>query len=463
VEQQAEVGAEIRILAATAILGYGFPDASFAAGLARSPHVIAADAGSTDPGPYYLGAGESFTDRAAVRRDLERMLTAGRQLGIPVVVGSAGGAGAAPHLEWLRAIADEIAAEEGMRLRTAVVPADVDQETVLAALRAGRIMSVPYGPELTEAEVRASTHLVAQMGSEPLVEALRGGADLVLAGRAYDPAVFAALPLVHGFDEGLALHLGKILECAAIAAVPGSGSDCMLGTLRQDHFVVEPLSPDRRCTPTSVAAHTLYEKSDPYHLPGPGGHLDLTDCVFTPEGERGVKVTGSRHVPAPYTLKLEGARLRGHRTVSLAGARDPVFIRELDTVVAGVRARVADNFPDLAADDHELLVRVYGRDGCMGALEPGPTVPGHEVGLVIEAVAATQALADTLCAFARSTMLHFGYPGRLSTAGNLAFPFSPSDFHAGAVYEWSVYHLMHVDRAAAAFPIRWTELPEGAS
>ena len=85
------------------------------------------------------------------------------------------------------------------------------------------------------------------------------------------------------------------------------------------------------------------------------------------------------------------------------------------------------------------------------------------MGLVIEAVARTQTLADTLCAFARSTMLHFGYPGRLSTAGNLAFPYSPSDFHAGAVYEWSVYHLLRVDDPAASFPIRWTELPEGAS
>ncbi|MGD3112131.1 hypothetical protein [Streptomyces sp. YGL11-2] len=40
---------EMRVLAATAILGYGFPDASFEAGLARGPHVIAADAGSSDP------------------------------------------------------------------------------------------------------------------------------------------------------------------------------------------------------------------------------------------------------------------------------------------------------------------------------------------------------------------------------------------------------------------------------
>ena len=45
---------ELRVLSPTAILGYGFPAASFEEGLKREPHVIAVDAGSTDPGPYYL-------------------------------------------------------------------------------------------------------------------------------------------------------------------------------------------------------------------------------------------------------------------------------------------------------------------------------------------------------------------------------------------------------------------------
>jgi hypothetical protein len=69
----------------------------------------------------------------------------------------------------------------------------------------------------------------------------------------------------------------------------------------------------------------------------------------------------------------------------------------------------------------------------MGSLEPGAE-PAHELGIVIEAVAGTQELANTICAFARSTMLPHGYPGRISTAGNLAFPYSPSDFKAGEVY-----------------------------
>ena len=61
---------EFKILSATAILGYGFPEKSFIEGMKRKPDVIAVDAGSTDPGPYYLGAGKSFTNRGAVKRDL---------------------------------------------------------------------------------------------------------------------------------------------------------------------------------------------------------------------------------------------------------------------------------------------------------------------------------------------------------------------------------------------------------
>jgi hypothetical protein len=80
---------ELRVLSPTAILGYGFPIESFREGMRREPHVIAIDAGSTDPGPFYLGAGISFTDRNAVKRDLEIILTAAIEHKIPVIIGSA--------------------------------------------------------------------------------------------------------------------------------------------------------------------------------------------------------------------------------------------------------------------------------------------------------------------------------------------------------------------------------------
>ena len=453
----------IRVLSPTAILGYGFPAASFAAGLSLAPDVIAVDAGSSDPGPHYLGAGVSFTDRTAVKRDLRHMLVAGRARGIPVLIGSAGGAGARPHLDWTVDIIREIAREEGLSGNLAVIPSDMDKATLLSALTSGDLVALPPGGPAAPADIGDSTHIVAQIGEEPLIDALRAGADIVVAGRCYDPSVFAAVPILRGYPRGLALHMGKILECAAIAALPGSGSDCMMGTLDETGFTLETLNPARLCTVTSVAAHTLYEKSDPYHLPGPGGALNLRATRFEQVDPARVRVTGSVFEPSDgYFVKLEGARIVGYRTVSIAGVRAPDFIAQVDSILDGVRARVFDNFPEMQAGNATLIFRVYGRDGVMGALEPERDTPAHELGLVIEAVAATQAQADTICSFARSTLLHYGYPGRVSTAGNLAFPYSPSDFKTGAVYGFSLYHLLKVPDPVAPFPFTMSRLEDPA-
>lgn len=436
---------EFRVLSPTAILGYGFPEKSFQAGLERNPHVIAVDAGSTDPGPYYLGAGVSFTDRTAVKRDLELMIEAGLQRDIPVVIGTAGGCGGDAHLKWNLDIILELAEEKGWKFPLGLLHSEISKSQVLNALKSNKIAPLHPAPELTEQEIAVSERIVGQMGPEPVMSILQKGVKVVLAGRAYDPAVFSATALLEGYDKGLAIHMGKILECGAIAASPGSGSDCLLGTLKSDCFIVEPLNPERRCTTTSVAAHTLYEKTNPYILPGPGGVLDLSETTFTQDTERSVRVSGSKFIPSEcYTVKLEGAKRVGYRTVSIAGCRDAIMISQIDYIVEAVRERVADNFKKYGYD-YFLHFNIYGKNGVMGQLEPQKSVEPHELGIIIEAVAETQEIANTICGFARSTMLHYGYPGRVATAGNLAFPYSPSDFKAGAVYNFNIYHLLQVD------------------
>jgi hypothetical protein len=450
---------EFRVLSPTAILGYGFPEESFRRGIARRPHLVAADAGSTDPGPYYLGSGTSFTDRAFVKRDLAFMLREGLAIGAVVVVGSAGGSGAAPHLAWCRAIVEEIAREQKLSFRFGVISTDVPKARVKTALRAGRITPLPFVPELTEEAVDASTNLVAQAGNEPIRRALEAGCNVVLAGRCYDPACFAALPVHRGFDEGLALHMGKILECGAIAATPGSGADCAFATLHGDRFVLEALNPARKFTRESAAAHTLYEKSDPYRLPGPGGVIDLTSCSFTEIGDGKVEVRGSRHErTVPYRVKLEGARRTGFRSISIAGTRDPIMIEGIDAILATVMKQVESMSGGTTRG--RVHFHVYGKDGVMGPTEPVRQTRSHELGIVIESVSPTQEEADTLTGVTRSTLLHYGYPGRISTAGNLAFPFSPSDIRAGEVYEFSVYHLMEVDDPAD-FPLEIVDVKGG--
>lgn len=441
---------ELKILSPSGIVGYGFPEESFWAGVAQKPDLIACDGGSTDPGPYYLGSGIPFTNATAVKRDLTLMLKAACELQIPLVIGTAGGCGADVHVAREVDIIRQIAKEEKLSFKMAVVSSEFDKETLLEKLRDGKIEKLGPAPEVTEKDILDSTHIVAQMGIEPIIEALDGGAQVVICGRCYDPAAFAAPAIRWGYDKALALHLGKILECASICATPGSGSDCIMGYLGEDYFCVEPLNPERKCTPVSVSAHTLYEKTNPYILPGPGGHLDLSECVFTADSDRRVRVTGSKFVPEEVpSVKLEGAKVAGYRTISICGNRDPIFISQIDSILENLKKRTADN---LSADfDYELDFIVYGKNGVMGQLEPNSQVTSHEIGIVIDAVADTQEHSAAACSIARSTLLHYGYPGRIATAGNLAFPFSPSDIKVGEIYVFSIYALLRSENPKELF------------
>lgn len=453
---------EIRILSPTAILGYGFPMDSFVEGMKRKPHVIAVDAGSTDPGPYYLGVGKSFTDRNSVKRDLEIMIPAALEAGIPVIVGTAGGSGGRPHVALTLDIIKEIAKEKSLSFKLAVIQSELDKELIKSKLAKGDVEPLFPAKPITAEDVDDSVRIVAQMGEEPFMEALDNGANVILAGRSYDPSVFAALAIKEGFDKGLALHMGKILECAAIAALPGSGSDCMFGYLKRDSFVLEPLSPLRKCTTLSVAAHTLYEKTNPYLLPGPGGAINLHESQFTQLTDNMVEVKGSKFVPTPeYFVKLEGVRKVGYRTISCAAVKDPIMISKIDSITDSVRARVENNFESYGIKDFFLDFKIYGKNGVMAMFDNLESKAGDELLIIIEAVADTQEHADTICGFARSTMLHFGYEGRISTAGNLAFPFSPSDCRVGEVYEFNVYHLMKVEDPSEMFPVQYFTFEKG--
>jgi hypothetical protein len=281
----------------------------------------------------------------------------------------------------------------------------------------------------------------------------------VLAGRAFDAGVAAALPLARGVDPGTALHMGKIAECGSLVALPRV-SDGVVCEVEDGSFVIRPADPEKRCTVETVAAHTLYEKSDPYRLGMPGGVLDVSGARFTQLDESAVTVSGSRFDRADeYFLKLEGASRVGCRTVCVAGTRDPRMIASLDDVLARVRTKIETELGGvISPDSYRLLFRVYGRDGVMGALEPSHNGTPHELGIVIEAVAADRTTADTVCALARSATLHMGYEGRIATAGNLAFPYSPAEFPAPDVYEFRIYHLVRVDDPLEPFPIRWTTL-----
>ena len=447
----------MKILSPCGILGYGFPAESFAAGMRDKPDAIVVDAGSTDAGPHKLGANTAIVSRQACKKDLEYLITAGFENNIPVIIGSAGGSGGKTHVQWTLDIIDEIIRERQLSpLKQAVIWADIPKDIILSNMELGKV--IPLGdsvPPLREEILEETTGVVAQMGIEPILEALENGAQLIVCGRAYDPSPFAAAGVFYGFDAGLAYHLGKVLECGALCCEPGTTKDCMMGVLYEDCFEVYPTNPKRKCTTVSVAAHTFYEKDHPYILQGPGIILNLKDCEFMDMGEGRVRVKGSRLERTPiYEIKLEGARKVAYRTFVIAGVRDPLLIEKIEEVEEAVKNSVMKQYAEIPQDRYQINFYNYGKNGVMGALEP-KNRPAHELGVLFEVIAKTQNEASALCSSVRSTFMHYGYEGRKSTAGNLAFPFAPSDVEFGPVYEFSVYHLMETKNGKDLFPIEY--------
>lgn len=451
----------VHLLAASGQLGYGFTVEALRRALAGGVHAIGCDGGSMDPGPYYLGSGEAFVSETALRRDLALLLEAGASAGVPLLVGSAGGGGGVPHVEHVCALVREIAREQGLRRRLAVIHAEPSRDLVEERLRAGRVHPLGPVPAIDAGDVRRAHRIVAMMGVEPFQRAVEAGADVVIAGRSSDAAIFAAPALARGADPGLAWHLAKIVECGAQVIEPRTGQDCVVGHIHDDHFLVEPGHPDKRCTRRRVAAHTLYETPDPVRITEPGGVLDVSGATFEQADERTVRVAGSRFEKAPrYTVKLEGVEHIGHRMAFLAGVRDPDLVRGIDGFLDDARDRVAEQAAALGIDaaDYDLRVRVYGRDAVMGAREPERGALPHEVGLLAEVVAPDEAAARAVIARARYVLLHTDFPGRKCISGNLAIPFSPSDLSLGPAYRFSVWHTMELDDPHEAFPVAFEDV-----
>ncbi len=446
---------EMKILAASGQLGYGIPEEALRRGVEAGPDVIGADMGSIDPGPYCLGSGEMVVAGEALRRDLRLVLEAHKRTGAPLLMGSAGTAGRRSQLDAVVEVVESVARECGMSFRLATIAADIPAETVRRALRAGEIEPCGIVPPLTEAELDRATGIVAQMGVEPFQRAIGMGADVVIAGRACDTSMFAAIPLMKGYDKGLVMHMAKLVECASACADPG-GRDASMGVVGDGWFTVESMLPKLRCTPVSVAAHALYEQSNPFQLEEPGGIIDLAESRYEQVDERRVRVTGSVWRPTPrYSVKLEGARHTGYRYIAMGGIRDPRMIDATEGVIAETREIVAGTFSkSIDPSDYTLTFRVYGRDAVLGAAEPVPATGGaHEIFVLIDVVGRTEAIAKSVCGVAKQYFLHLRYPGILCTSGNIAHPFSPDVMAAGPVYEFNVYHLMPVADPCALFPV----------
>lgn len=437
-------------------VGTGFGEGSLDRGIAAGVDFIGADAGSVDGGPAALaGAGPAWSD-ASYSRDLGLLLRGSRRAGVPLLVGSCGMSGRDWGVDYFADMVRRAAREQGLRFRLARIYSEIDPDLVRRRLAVGRVHPLDPAPPYDDEAVGRSIRIVAVMGAEPFQAALDQGADVVLAGRATDTAIFSAVPLARGFDPGLTWHAAKIAECGTASAEPRRRLDVLHVEISEDSFVVQPLADDIRCTPFSVAAHQLHEVADPFTLVEPGWIIDMSRARYEAASERAVRVSGSVATPAPYTVKLEGVESAGFQRAFIFSVRDPTILADLDWWTKNIQADITIRCEELlgpgALERCRTTVRTYGRDGTMGTWEPVPRFEGHEAVFVVDVVAPDAETCETATSVIWYAFMHAKSPGwRGGTT--VAWPFTRPVFDLGEVYSFNVHHAMEVDDPLETFRI----------
>ncbi|WP_127902287.1 acyclic terpene utilization AtuA family protein [Solirhodobacter olei] len=435
---------------------------SFRLGVAAKPDYIAADSGSDDIGPVPLGTDTCASPAAWQEHDLEHMLLAARELGVPMLIGSAGDTGTNSRVDMYVEMIRKIARRHDLPpFRIGWFYSEVDRELVRAQISSGHaVAGLDARPDLTEDELDATTRVVAMAGVHPFVELLAQDCDVIIGGRSSDSAIFAAPALFHGFPEAQAYYLGKVLECASFCAEPYGAKETVLGEITNDWVEVTAMHPGQRCTVASVAGHAMYERSNPYHEYVAGGLLDMTDCHYQQVSEKTTRVTGMRFVPATeLRVKLEGSGKVGERFVGMAGIRDPYTIANVDEVIAWSRAQVVERF---GPEGWELHYNVFGRDGIMGPLEPLRDQPGHELLVVVQGLAPTREMAEEVTMTGTRQLFYARLPDVKGTAGGVSFVLDEV-LPASPAHRWTLNHTMRIDNPLSLFPTQTATIGEAAT
>ena len=175
----------------------------------------------------------------------------------------------------------------------------------------------------------------AYIGSEPIVEALAKGANVVITGRSTDTALTMA-PLRYefgwaatGWDQLAAgIVAGHIIECGAQC----SGGNCLydwqsIPDLANVGYPLVEATPDGafvvtkhpntggRVSVQTVSEQLVYEMGDPHSYITPDVIADFTTIRLAPDGENRVRVSGIEGRPPTDKLKVSIAYRAGFKAV----------------------------------------------------------------------------------------------------------------------------------------------------
>ena len=263
---------------------------------------------------------------------MESVLPAVLDRGVKVIA-NAGGVNPRACAEAVRSVSAKRSGKE--KLRVGVVTGDdllgrldelVAQGHPLANMETGQPISAVRDRVLSAN---------AYIGSEPIVEALRGGANVVITGRSTDTALTMA-PLRHEFGWGpeswdelaAGIVAGHIIECGAQC----SGGNCLydwrsipdlanvgypLVEARADGSFVVTKHPGTggRVSVQTVSEQLVYEMGDPRSYITPDVIADFTTIRLAADREDRVRVSGIKGRPPTDKLKVSIAYRAGFKAV----------------------------------------------------------------------------------------------------------------------------------------------------
>jgi hypothetical protein len=249
-------------------------------------------------------------------------------------------------------------------------------------------------PTLISAEV--------YLGAEPIVEALRGGARIVVTGRVADPSIFMA-PLMHEFGWDPLDHarlgpgngLGHLLECGA-QVTGGYFPDPGFKDVPEPWnlaFPIAEVSEDGSAVITKVAGtggavtlqtvkeQMLYEVHDPANYLTPDVVVDFTTARLEQVGPDRVKVWGIGGKPRTPTLKVSIGCTEGFIGEDMFFYAGPGALRraQLAKRVLEERFRIVG----LKAED--LRIDFLGLNAIHGAATPADAPEPYEIAVRVAA------------------------------------------------------------------------------
>ncbi|QHE85500.1 acyclic terpene utilization AtuA family protein [Hydrogenophaga sp. BPS33] len=251
----------------------------------------------------------------------------------------------------------------------------------------------------------------AYLGAEPLAQALREGAQIVLSGRVADPSIFLAPMMVEfGWDpldhERLArgTGLGHLMECGA--QVTG-GYFCDPGFKEVPEpwnfgFSIAEVTADGNAVLTKVPGtggavnlrtvkeQMLYEVHDPAHYITPDVVVDFTTARLEQVGPDRVRVSGISGKPRTPTLKVSMGCTEGFIGEDMFFYAGPGALRRAQLA----KRILEERFRIVNLQAEEFRIDFLGINAIHGDATPADAPEPYEVAVRVAARTATKKEAE---------------------------------------------------------------------